>query len=129
MIVGVTGTRSERIARGFINRFADFLLKHPEIEEVHHGDCIGVDQIFQIYANIGGVKTIAHPPSIDRFRAFTKSDVILPPKPYLERNKDIVNACDFLIAAPDGPERVRSGTWSTVRYAKKVGVRGVVWLG
>ena len=48
--------------------------------------------------------------------------------PYLERNKNIVNAVDFIIAAPDGPEKVRSGTWSTVRYAKKVGTKGVVWM-
>ena len=43
------------------------------------------------------------------------------PKPYLDRNRDIVDACEVLLATPDGPERLRSGTWSTVRYARKIG--------
>jgi predicted Rossmann fold nucleotide-binding protein DprA/Smf involved in DNA uptake len=48
------------------------------------------------------------------------------PLPYLERNHAIVNESDFLIAAPDGPETLRSGTWATVRYARKVGKRVLV---
>jgi len=41
-------------------------------------------------------------------------------KPYLDRNQDIVDGADILIAAPnEDKEIVRSGTWSTVRYARK----------
>ena len=37
------------------------------------------------------------------------------------RNKDIVNSCDILIACPENDKEViRSGTWSTIRYAKKI---------
>ena len=36
------------------------------------------------------------------------------------QHKQIVNVCDVLIAAPSGPEKLRSGTWSTVRYARKL---------
>lgn len=45
-----------------------------------------------------------------------------PAKPYLERNKDIANeGIDGLIAAPSGwVEELRSGTWATVRYARKL---------
>jgi hypothetical protein len=50
---------------------------------------------------------------------------LLPEREYLQRNRDIVDATDVLLAAPDGPERVRSGTWSTVRYAYRAG-RGVL---
>lgn len=42
------------------------------------------------------------------------------PEPPLLRNIDIVKGCDILIACPKGPEEQRSGTWSTVRYARKV---------
>jgi hypothetical protein len=124
MILGVTGTR---LGAGFdrAQKFYQFL---GEVTELHHGDCLGWDEeCFTICAHFG-IKTVAHPPTDDKFRAFTESTVILPSKLFLERNKDIVNAVDFLIAAPDGPETQRSGTWSTVRYAKKVGVKGVVWV-
>ncbi len=126
MIVGVTGSRFNR-RKDLMRRFRIYLSTNP-VEEVHHGDCTGWDEQCQVIAEFVGVKTVAHPPDNDDFRAFTKSAIILPSKPFLDRNKDIVNAVDFLIAAPDGPEKQRSGTWSTVRYAKKVGVKGVVWM-
>lgn len=40
-------------------------------------------------------------------------------KPYLKRNIDIVDNTDILIGCPSGEEIVRSGTWHTIRYAKK----------
>ena len=33
---------------------------------------------------------------------------------------------DMLVACPKGPEEVRSGTWSTVRFARKRGKRIVI---
>ena len=127
MKLGVTGSRNlwwnERLA----SRLYDFISRYC-VSELHHGDCKGWDTQAHCIAESLKVKTIIHPPVDDRFRVFCKGDVILPEKPYLDRNKDIVNAVDFLIAAPDGPEKTRSGTWSTVRYAKKVGVKGVVWM-
>ena len=51
----------------------------------------------------------------------------MTPRDYLDRNKDIVNNCDLLIAAPkENTEVLRSGTWSTVRYAKQLGVTVVI---
>src|SRR5258706_311318 len=47
------------------------------------------------------------------------SDVMLPAKDYIARNHDIVDDTDILYACPDGPEKVRSGTWATIRYALK----------
>lgn len=125
MIVGVTGSREPRTDKLVIKLMA-FFAKH-NIEELHHGDCTGWDHQAFLVAESLGIKTVSHPPDNPRMTACTNSTVILPAKPYLDRNKDIVNAVDFLIAAPSCPERQRSGTWSTVRYAKKVGVRGVVW--
>ena len=48
------------------------------------------------------------------------------PRPYLERNRDIVRACDRLVGCPKetvepSPGRDQ-GTWSTVRYARRTGV-------
>lgn len=44
------------------------------------------------------------------------------PGPYLWRNHQIVDATSALIAAPFGfEEELRSGTWATVRYARKLG--------
>ena len=54
--------------------------------------------------------------------SFCKGDIILKPKKYLDRNKSIVDKTDILIAFPSTNEEViRSGTWSTIRYAKNKG--------
>lgn len=53
--------------------------------------------------------------------------IVLPAKDYLARNHDIVDAAGLLIAAPSGPaEKRRSGTWATVRHARKQGTR--IWI-
>ena len=126
MKLGVTGSRHMRPDR-LVEKLVDFM-RGNGVTELHHGDCFGWDLQCQLTAYLLGVKTTAHPPDNDGFRAFTKSDVIMLPLPYLARNHNIVDVTDFLIAAPNGPEKQRSGTWSTVRYAKKTGKRGVVWL-
>jgi len=52
------------------------------------------------------------------------SDIRRNPKPYLERNHNIVDESELLIACPKSKEEeLRSGTWATVRYARKKGVR------
>jgi hypothetical protein len=44
-----------------------------------------------------------------------------PSAPPLERNKHIVHNCGWLIAAPkEDSETLRSGTWATIRYARKL---------
>jgi hypothetical protein len=89
----------------------------------HHGDCIGADSQAHDIAREVGMHVIVHPPEIATKRAFcVYPDEIRPKKPYLERNHDICDECDVLIAAPSGPEQLRSGTWATVRYAVKQGL-------
>jgi len=85
----------------------------------HHGDCIGADaQAHEIVLSFNQDIEI-HPPAITDKRAFCNDwSVIHKPLPYLVRNRAIVDASDFLIACPSGLEVVRSGTWSTVRYAR-----------
>jgi len=44
------------------------------------------------------------------------------PTPYLSRNRAIVDETEMLIATPaEFTEQQRSGTWSTVRYARACG--------
>lgn len=53
-------------------------------------------------------------------RAFCKGAVVTyKPEPYLDRNHYMVDRCNLLIACPEGIEALRSGTWATVRYARK----------
>lgn len=125
MILGVTGTRRGR--PDLTERFFRFLCDNY-VSELHHGDCVGWDEEAFLVAKHYKIPTVSHPPDRDDYRAFTDSDMVLPPKGYMERNRDIVDAVEYIIAAPDGPEVVRSGTWATVRFAKKQGVSGVVWM-
>ena len=59
-----------------------------------------------------------HPPDVGALRVFCSADEALAPLPYLTRNKQIVDASEVLVACPQSAkEEMRSGTWSTVRYA------------
>jgi hypothetical protein len=89
------------------------------IEHLHHGDCIGADRdAHLLWTGLGG-KTVGHPPLDPKKRAWCICDVMLPERPYMDRNEDIVLSTQILIAAPDGKtERTRSGTWATVRRAR-----------
>lgn len=122
MKIGMTGNR-EGISTDALVSLLE-VLKSMEIQEIHHGDCIGADKIFHdvLYEMfLDKLKIVIHPPNNNALRAYCKSNFILPPKPYLDRNKDIVDASDILIAFPSSrTEILRSGTWSTIRYARKI---------
>lgn len=119
MIIGFTGTK-----KGMTNIQKDRvlgILAYHRPPEVHHGDCVGADaQFHDIVRKFDqGIKIVVHPPEFLMYRAFCKGDVILPVKPYLKRDDDIVGACGFLIATPkEGFEVLRSGTWATIRRAR-----------
>jgi hypothetical protein len=88
----------------------------------HHGDCVGADAEVAKLAYKLGFIIVAHPPINEKKRAFCQfNHVVLRQREYLTRNRDIVDACKILVAVPYGPEILRSGTWSTVRYARRVG--------
>lgn len=130
MIIGFTGTRigmtyrQKHVVEGILYDFfevtQDAMCDDPDWTfEFHHGDCVGADEQFHNMVFEWG-KVIIHPPEFKSMRAFCKSDYILPPKPYLERNHDIVDASELMIATPKESEEIlRSGTWATVRYARK----------
>ena len=126
MIVGFTGT-----PRGMTAAQKQSLrreLAKVAVTEGHHGDCIGADAEFhellrELYPR---AVVVIHPPENDAKRAFCRGDVVKPELPYLVRNKAIVEVCEVLFACPGTKhEMLRSGTWATIRRAKKA-ERGLV---
>lgn len=131
MKIGFTGTRE-----GITNAQSDALiallfLLGPNL--VAHGDCIGSDAEFHAICRRHMLPAAIEifPPLDNRFRSgcFNPGNVLHPAGEYLDRNRAIVDfGQDGLIACPSGPEERRSGTWSTVRYARKQGKRiFIVW--
>jgi len=117
MIIGFTGTAKGMTAK----QLAQVILLTEGAKALHHGDCIGADAEAHNLL-LSKMAIYIHPPIIPDRRAYcTGATQVYPPRAYLDRNHDIVDACNILIAAPSGPETLRSGTWATVRYAKKIG--------
>ena len=122
MIVGFTGSQEDLSLIQF-DLLVEVLAEFEEITEAHHGDCIGGDLAFHLIVEDlrPDVVLHVHPPIEPAKRAFCATDVKYELKEYIERNHDIVDACDLLIACPKMKEVTRSGTWATVRYARKMG--------
>lgn len=91
-------------------------------EELRHGDCVGADADMHLIARERGQQVVIHPPLDPKLRAFCYGDFVYPPRDYLQRDRDIVDASSILFATPaEYVERQRSGTWYSIRYAKSVG--------
>jgi hypothetical protein len=125
MRIGFTGTRrgmtaeQECALRALLTSHAGAIL--------HHGDCIGADAQAHDVAVSLGWDVVIHPPLVEAQSAWRTTADVRKPRPYLERNKDIVRDTDLLIAAPaEASEQHRSGTWSTVRFARKQ--RRPIWI-
>lgn len=123
MKLGFTGTSKADLT--FRQRHGlRMLLLELRPREFHHGDCIKADE--QAHAIVReecpDCVIHVHPPINKTKRAFCKGDVIYEPKLYLVRNAHIVSAATILAAAPEHMhEELRSGTWSTIRRARKYG--------
>lgn len=117
-------------------------LKELGCTEFCHGDCIGADsQAHDIALDCNINLFTIYPPNNPNKRAwrFNRDKVVgkseyqiidcfthlinvrwMLEKEYLARNKDIVNDCQILIATPkEFQHSIRSGTWTTIRYAWK----------
>lgn len=126
MKVGFTGTRTGMTDAQ--KSALKALLISPQCTEFHHGDCVGADAESHDIAADLNCQIVIHPakvPSI--FRAFKNSDRILDPKRPLDRNIDIVDETDYLIAAAkqDGGA-YKSGTWHTIHYARRCGKQVII---
>ncbi len=120
MKIGFTGTR-EGMSQHQKEQFA-LKVYELNVTEFHHGDCEGADAdahdiIRTIFPHI---KIIVHPPINDYMRAYKNGDENREPAEYILRDKNIVNETDYLIGAPlINQEQGRSGTWTTIRHARK----------
>jgi hypothetical protein len=119
--IGFTGTRNPLTAPQLesLQRVLQ-RLQTRGASSIHHGDCRGADEAAHRLAGALGLRRVIHPPDVDTLRAFCLGEETCPPAPYLTRNRHIVEAGGILVACPDGPERLKSGTWSTVRHARKL---------
>jgi hypothetical protein len=120
MIVGFTGTQQGMTGDQAAEVARILIVK--QVTEAHHGDCVGADEQFHAICLVLEIPIIGHPPDNDYKRAFCEGfEYIHPPKPFLERNHDIVDESMLMLAAPkEREEQQRSGTWSTVRYARGI---------
>ncbi len=128
VIAGFTGTRIG-MTHGQQSFFRQCIADH-DIEFFHHGCCVGADAQAHglIRKYFPCIKIVLHPPSNPIHRIYFVSYYeIRSEKDYLVRNHDIVDECDFLIAAVKrNQEELRSGTWATIRYAKKCNKRVII---
>lgn len=123
MHVGFTGTRDgmtddqRQTLYKLLKRIVDRCKTQPVF---HHGDCIGADEQAHSIARELGFHIVVHPPDDDSRRAFCQGDETRPPDWYTNRNQDIVNESSLMFAGPKSKrEYLRSGTWSTVRFARR----------
>lgn len=126
MKIGYTGTQEgmTKLQKYKLQWFLHSLFYGGTNNEYHHGDCIGGDEeshnIVLEIKELYGIWIVSHPCTIKYKRAYTIADEEREIKEPLDRNLDIVLEDDILIAAPKEVEEVmRSGTWATIRRARK----------
>lgn len=119
MQAGFTGTREGMTSAQKIS-FSSLVDKlHPE--KIHLGDCIGADTDAYHIAKEKDIYTIGHVPENKAYASNLEYHETRPPYEYLTRNRHIVHESDYLIATPhEYTQLQKSGTWYTIRYAKKM---------
>lgn len=128
IVLGVTGTRQQPTVRQlkFLYEYMLFLHEHG-CRTLHHGCCTGWDEAAHYLAASLGWAIYMHRPENSEFvnTALYEGSIgyMLDPKPYAERNQNIVNAATHLIGGPlyhrDDTRSLRSGTWMTLRMAHR----------
>jgi len=125
--IGFTGTREgmTEYQKAALRKLLSLAVNdsiEPQTVVFHHGDCKGADAEAHEIALELGCEVIIHPPVKRMMRAYCQgARENLPFKDYLERDRCIVDSTIGMIAAPkSNKEERRSGTWYTVRYARKM---------
>ncbi len=87
---------------------------------MHHGDCIGADTQAHTAALEYALNLHLHPSTAATRAHNTGAHLMSIPLPPTDRDRLMVDDCEALIATPRlMVEELRSGTWATVRYARK----------
>lgn len=119
MNIGVTGTRFGATDDQLL-RVADFMITLGPGNELHHGDCVGVDVQVATIAKELGWKIICHPPIKTELQGFFGGDEVRPSLSHFARNRNIVKETELLMVVPWQSEPSdRGGTWYTYDYAVK----------
>ncbi len=141
MKIGFTGTR-KGLTEAQLTALRQILLSglreplgSPQILiEARHGDAVGGDEQFHgLCIELKMPEIVIHPPSDPKYRSFCHEHspgegdtkiTVLPEGPYLDRDHAMVDSVEFLLACPlTVEERLRSGTWATLRYARRINRR------
>lgn len=131
MILGFTGTRCGMTLAQYA-ALPSVIAALPE--RVLHGGAEGADEEFDAYLRprwVGeGPFVEVYPVGQLRYHFWTytyageeaRLSLLYYSDDPLIRNRIIAERCDHLLACPAEPdEQLRSGTWATVRYARKAG--------
>lgn len=124
MIWGFTGTRYGMTPAQIAAFIRLVRTRFGDAGEFHHGCCRGADSeaVDVVHVRCPKFRIVAYPGDVRGMvcpTALALSQDAYPAAPCLERNRAIVDACERLIACPYGPEETRSGTWATIRYARR----------
>ena len=124
--ISITGTRTiDSITQLQLTNFRQLMIEYRDKGYTHlnHGDCQGADEIAHEIAIELGLEIVIYPPEKTEYRANCKGAnvAIHSEASYRNRNQAIVNNGHVLLALPKSNfEQLRSGTWMTVRMARKV---------
>lgn len=122
--VGFTGTRKNRTPRQEESlRLALKFLRDFGYTRFVHGGAFGADLFAHDVAWSLEYELMCYP-ALGRVHDYVLNDhILMPTADPLTRNGYIVNASRVLIAMPhEDHEILRSGTWSTVRRARRAGI-------
>ncbi len=119
-VVGFTGSRDGMTIDQEESVFELLEQRKDKIRYVVHGGCVGADKQFHDMCIRLKIPVHIMPCNLKDTQAkCEKAAKIYPERPPLSRNKKIVVAASVILAAPaQRGEILRSGTWSTIRYAK-----------
>ncbi len=108
--LGITGSRSITNPRVIAYVMGQTLEEFSTIDELHHGNAIGVDRLAAVWAaDRGGIKLVPHHATAGH---------------YLERDRKVVDTVDLVVAIWDGSSK---GTKYTMDYARRKGKLHAVW--
>jgi hypothetical protein len=122
-ILAVTGTSKVHYITDVQKRWAKLILETLSgygYDQLVSGEAAGWDEVINDIAREAGWKTYGYPSSAHAHRI--EVDGRADPKRPLERDWDMAEICDAMMAGPAGPESSwpRAGEWATVRYARSL---------